>query len=148
MMPLERLLSFFLSRHVHLALVVDEFGGAAGIVTLDNVLEELVGDIQDEFDSEKPELRRIGKDEFVVAATLSLHELNEMLGLELESTEVSTVGGYVTQVIGHLPKPGEKARIEDFEATVTRADGRRVLEVNLHRVPAGGASGKEEARPL
>ncbi|MEQ1852911.1 MAG: hemolysin family protein, partial [Chthoniobacteraceae bacterium] len=148
MMPLERLLSFFLGRHVHLALVVDEFGGAAGIVTLDNVLEELVGDIQDEFDSEKPELRKVGKDEFVVAATLGLHELNEMLGMELESTEVSTVGGYVTQVIGHLPKPGEKARIEDFEATVTKADGRRVLEVNLRRAPAGGASGQGEPRPL
>jgi CBS domain containing-hemolysin-like protein len=145
MMPLERLLTFFLSRHAHLALVVDEFGGAAGIVTLDNVLEELVGDIQDEFDSEKPELRKVGKDEFVVAATLGLHELNEMLGMELESTEVSTVGGYVTQVIGHLPKPGEKARIEDFEATVTKADGRRVLEINLQRKPAANSSPKAEA---
>jgi CBS domain containing-hemolysin-like protein len=138
MMPLEKLLSFFLARHAHLALVVDEFGGTAGIVTLDNVLEELVGEIQDEFDTEKPELRRVSPDEFVVAATLGLHELNEMLGLDLESTEVSTVGGYVTQLIGHLPKPGEQARIEDFEATVTKSDGRRVFEVNFKRVPAGG----------
>jgi CBS domain containing-hemolysin-like protein len=138
MMPLERLLSFFLGRHAHLALVVDEFGGAAGIVTLDNVLEELVGDIQDEFDAEKPELRKVSRDEFVVAATLGLHELNEMLDLELESTEVSTVGGYITQVIGHLPKAGERARIEDFEATVTKADGRRVIEIHFkRRVPEG-----------
>ena len=137
MMPLEKLLSFFLSRHAHLALVVDEFGGTAGIVTLDNVLEELVGDIQDEFDTEKPEMRRVSQDEFVIAATLGLHELNEMLGMELESTEVSTVGGYITQLIGHLPKPGEKTRIEDFEATVTKSDGRRVFEVNFKRVPAG-----------
>ncbi len=137
MMPLEKLLSFFLSRHAHLALVVDEFGGTAGIVTLDNVLEELVGDIHDEFDSEKPEMRRVSKDEFVIAATLSLHELNEMLGLELESTEVSTVGGFITQLIGHLPKTGEKTRIEDFDATVTKADGRRVLEVHFKRVPDG-----------
>ncbi len=133
MMPLEKLLSFFLARHAHLALVVDEFGGTAGIVTLDNVIEELVGDIQDEFDADKPEMRRVSQDEFVVAATLSLHELNEMLGLELESTEVSTVGGYVTQLIGHLPKTGEKARIEDFDAVVTKADGRRVLEVHFKR---------------
>lgn len=133
MMPLEKLLSFFLARHAHLALVVDEFGGTAGIVTLDNVIEELVGDIQDEFDVDKPEMRRVSKDEFVVAATLSLHELNDMLGMELESTEVSTVGGYVTQLIGHLPKTGEKTRIEDFDAVVTKADGRRVLEVHFKR---------------
>jgi len=143
MMPLEKLLSFFLARHAHLALVVDEFGGTAGIVTLDNVIEELVGDIQDEFDAEKPEARRVSKDEFVIAATLGLHELNEMLGLELESTEVSTVGGYITQLIGHLPKTGEKTRIEDFDAIVTKADGRRVLEVHFKRNAAVG-----EARRL
>ena len=145
MMPLERLLSFFLNRHAHLALVVDEFGGAAGIVTLDNVLEELVGDIQDEFDADKPEMRRVSQDEFVVAATLGLHELNEMLGLELTSSEVSTVGGYVTQLIGHLPKPGEKTRIEDFEATVTKSDGRRVFEVNFKRSRAGAESSSRES---
>ncbi len=144
MMPLEKLLSFFLSRHAHLALVVDEFGGTAGIVTLDNVLEEIVGDIQDEFDTEKPEARRVSADEFVVAATLSLHELNEMLHLDLSSTEVSTVGGYVTQVIGHLPKAGEKARIEDFDVTVTKADGRRVIEVHFKRIPEPVDSDDEE----
>ena len=133
MMPLEKLLSFFLSRHAHLALVVDEFGGTAGIVTLDNVLEELVGEIQDEFDAEKPEMHRVSQDEFVVAATLSLHELNDMLGLDMESTEVSTIGGYVTQLIGHLPKTGEKTRIEKFEVTVTKADGRRLLELHFKR---------------
>lgn len=133
MMPLEKLLSFFLARHAHLALVVDEFGGTAGIVTLDNVIEELVGHIHDEFDAEKPEMRRVSRDEFVIAATLSLHELNDMLGLDLVSTEVSTVGGYITQLIGHLPKAGEKARIEDFDATVTKSDDRRVLEVHFKR---------------
>ena len=133
MMPLEKLLGFFLSRHAHLALVVDEFGGTAGIVTLDNVLEEIVGDIQDEFDTEKPEMRRVTQDEFNVDGSLGLYELNEMLGLDLESDDVSTVGGYVTQLIGHLPKGGEKARIEDFEITVTKADGRRVHEVHFKR---------------
>ena len=140
MMPLEKLLSFFLARHAHLALVVDEFGGTAGIVTLDNVIEELVGDIHDEFDVDKPEMRKVNADEFVVAATLSLHELNEMLGFELESTEVSTVGGYITQLIGHLPKTGEKTRIEEFDATVTKADGRRVLEVHFKRSATDSAA--------
>jgi CBS domain containing-hemolysin-like protein len=132
-MPLEKLLSFFLSRHAHLALVIDEFGGTAGIVTLDNVLEELVGEIQDEFDSGKPEMRKVAQDEFSVDGTLGIYELNDMLDLELESEDVSTVGGYVTQLIGHLPRGGETTRIENFEVTVTKADGRRVLEVHFKR---------------
>jgi CBS domain containing-hemolysin-like protein len=136
MMPLEKLLGFFLSRHAHLALVIDEFGGTAGIVTLDNVLEEIVGEIQDEFDAEKPELRKVAQDEFSVAGSLGLYELNDKLGLELESEDVSTVGGYVTQLIGHLPHGGEKTRIQNFEVTVTKADGRRVLEVLFKRDPA------------
>jgi len=133
MMPLEKLLAFFLSRHAHLALVVDEFGGTAGIVTLDNVLEEIVGDIQDEFDTEKPEVRKVAQNEFSVDGSLGLYELNEMLGLELESPDVSTVGGYVTQLIGHLPATGEKTRIDNFELTITKADGRRVQEVHFKR---------------
>jgi CBS domain containing-hemolysin-like protein len=134
MMPLEKLLGFFLSRHAHLALVIDEFGGTAGIVTLDNVLEEIVGEIQDEFDAEKPELRKVAQDEFSVAGSLGIYELNDKLGLELESEDVSTVGGYVTQLIGHLPHGGEKTKIQNFEVTVTKADGRRVLEVHFKRV--------------
>ena len=134
MMPLEKLLNFFLKSHSHIALVVDEYGGAVGIVTLDNVLEELVGEIQDEFDTAKPEMRKVTQDEFVVEGSLGLYELNDMISLDMESSEVSTVGGYITQLIGHLPAVGEKTRIEDFEATVTKADGRRVLEVNFKRV--------------
>jgi Mg2+/Co2+ transporter CorC len=97
-------------------------------------LEELVGEIQDEFDSAKPELRKVTQDEFVVEGSLGLYELNDMLSLELESSEVSTVGGYITQLIGHLPVVGDKAILEDFEATVTKADGRRVIEVNFKRI--------------
>ena len=136
MMPLEKLLTFFLSKHAHLALVVDVFGGTVGIVTLDNVLEELVGDIQDEFDSEKPEMRKVTDDEFAVDGSLGLYELNDMIGLELESADVSTIGGYVTHLIGHLPKQGEHTRIEDYVATVAKADGRRVIEVHFKRTPS------------
>ena len=133
MMPLEKLLTFFLNKHAHLALVVDEFGGTVGIVTLDNVLEELVGDIQDEFDAEKPELRKVTEDEFVVDGSLGLYELNDLMGLELESADVSTIGGYVTHLIGHLPKSGEQTRIDDYVVTVSKADGRRVIEVHFKR---------------
>jgi CBS domain containing-hemolysin-like protein len=139
MMPLEKLLTFFLTKHAHLALVVDEYGGTVGIVTMDNVLEELVGDIQDEFDAETPELRRVSEGEFVVEGSLGLYELNDMVGLELESADVSTIGGYVTHLIGHLPKQGEQTRIEDYQVTITESDGRRVVQLHFKRVPEEAA---------
>src|SRR5207245_10320026 len=106
MMPLEKLLKLFLSKHAHLAMVVDEFGGTVGMVTLENVLEELVGDIQEEFDAEKEEFRKINEDEFAVAGSLGLYELNDITGLELESADVSPIWGYGTHVLGHRPKAG------------------------------------------
>ena len=135
MMPLERLLSFFLAKHAHIALVVDEFGGTVGVVTLDNVLAELVGDIQDEFDTEEKVFKRLNANEFVVDGGLALYELKDLADLELESEDVSTVGGYVTHLTGHLPAGGERVRIGPWEATVLKSDGRRVLEVRFRRVP-------------
>ena len=133
MMPLEKLLTLFLSKHAHLALVVDEYGGTVGIVTLDNVIEELVGAIQDEFDVETAEFRKINDDEFVVEGTLGLYELNDLTGLELESADVSTIGGYVTNVIGHLPQQGEKAEVTGYEVLITKSDGRRIEQLHFKR---------------
>ena len=133
MMPLEKLLKFFLSRHAHLALVVDEYGGTVGIVSLDNVLAELVGEIQDEFDTEHLEFRRINENEFSVEGSIGLYELNDLAGLELESSDVSTVGGYVTHLLGHLPKQGEQTRIGEYEVTITQTDGRRVGQLHFKK---------------
>src|ERR1700736_510368 len=114
MMALEKLLSLFLSKHAHLAIVVDEYGGTVGMVTLEDVLEELVGDIQDEFDTDKEEFKKINANEFTVDGTLGLYELNDLAKLELESPDVSTIGGYVTHLLGHLPKPGEQGKIDNY----------------------------------
>ena len=134
MMPLEKLLNLFLSKHAHLAIVVDEFGGTVGMVALENVLEELVGDIQDEFDAEKEEFRRLNENEFAVDGALGLYELNDLTGLELESADVSTIGGYVTHLLGHLPKQGEQVRVGDYVVTVTQADSRRVRQLHFRKV--------------
>jgi CBS domain containing-hemolysin-like protein len=134
MMPLERLLTFFLSKHAHIALVLDEYGGTVGVVTLDNVLEEIVGDIQDEFDTENQEFKRVNADEFVVDGALALYELKDLAGINIESEDVSTVGGYITHLTGHLPAVGEQVRIAPFQVTVTKADDRRVLEVRFQRM--------------
>src|SRR5947208_6188167 len=118
MMALENLLRLFLGKHAHVAIVVDEFGGTVGLVTLEDVLEELVGDIQDEFDFEKEEFRKINANEFSVDGALGLYELNDLAKIDLESPDVSTIGGYVTHLLGHLPKTGELVKIEDLLVTV------------------------------
>ena len=134
MMPLERLLKFLLGKHAHLALVLDEYGGAVGIVTLDNVLAELVGEIQDEFDTAEAECRQIGDGEYVLDGAVALHDLDDLIGLPIESADVSTIGGYVTHLLGHLPKQGESVASDGFEFTVNQADGRRVLSVRAKRL--------------
>ena len=138
MMPLERLLTFFLSKHAHIALVLDEYGGTVGVVTLDNVLEEIVGEIQDEFDNESQEFKRVNADEFLVDGALALYELKDLAGITIESEDVSTVGGYITHLTGHLPAVGEQVKIPPFQVTVTKADDRRVLEARFQRLKNEG----------
>ena len=133
MMPLEKLLNYFLAKHAHLAIAVDEYGGAVGIVTLDNVLEELVGSIHDEFDTHEEEITKIRDGEFDTDGTLALHDLAEETGLKFEETEVSTIGGYITQQLGHLPTRGESVKIGDYTATVAETDGRRILKVHFKK---------------
>ena len=141
MMSLEKLLSLFLTKHAHLAIVVDEYGGTVGMVTLENVLEEIVGDIQDEFDAEKAEFRKINENEFSIDGAVGLYELQDLAGLELESADVSTIGGYVTHLLGHLPKQGEQVRIENYLVTISQTDGRRVGQLHFRK-----SSGAESSR--
>jgi len=142
MMSLEKLLNLFLVRHAHLAIVVDEYGGTVGMVTMENVLEELVGDIQDEFDAEKAEFRQINDREFVVDGGLGLYELRDLADIEVENSDVSTVGGYVTHLLGHLPKQGEQVPIEDYIVTVSQTDGRRVGQLHFKKMADDDGQGE------
>jgi CBS domain containing-hemolysin-like protein len=133
-MPLEKMLRQFLAKRAHFAVVVDEYGGAVGIVTLDNVVGELVGEIKDEFDQEQvKEFIRLNDEEFTVQGQLNLYELKELADLQLENAEVTTIGGYVVQLLGHLPKQGEEVQIEDYLVTITQADGRRILQLHFKK---------------
>jgi CBS domain containing-hemolysin-like protein len=134
MLSLEKLLNLFLAKHAHLAIVVDEYGGTVGMVTLENVLEEIVGDIQDEFDTEKAEFRKINDNEFSIDGAVGLYELQDLAGLELESADVSTIGGFVTHLLGHLPKQGEQVRIENYLVTISQTDGRRVGQLHFRKL--------------
>lgn len=139
LMPLERLLKLFLGKGAHLAVVVDEYGGSVGVVTLDNVLAELVGEIQDEFDTDEAEYRKVAEGEFILDGSLALHDLEDLLGVKAESPEVSTIGGYLTHELGHLPKKGERVLLDGYEFTVSQTDGRRVLSVHAKRAEAVAA---------
>lgn len=145
-MPLDTLLKFFLREHAHLALAVDEFGTPVGIVFLDNIMEELVGDIQDEFDNERSPFTRINDDEFVVEGAMTLNDLGgHVPELELDSGEVTTVGGYITQQIGRFPEAGETLEILGYEARVTSTDGRRVGQVHFRKLVPADAESPAEA---
>lgn len=137
-MPLDTLLQFFLREHAHLAMAVDEFGTPVGIVFLDNVMEELVGDIQDEFDNERSSFTRVNDDEFVIEGAMTLNDLAGFVPeLFLESGEVTTIGGYLTQQLERFPEVGETVEILGYEARVTSTDGRRVGQVHFRKlVPA------------
>ena len=136
-MRLDDLLQFFLKECAQLALVVDEFGDPAGLVFMDNIMGELVGNIHDEFDEEEEtDFLRISEDEFAVEGGLPLNELSDHEpSIDLESGEVSTIGGYIVQQLGHLPEPGEAVEVEGFEATVTSTDGRRIEQLRFVKLP-------------
>ena len=134
-MPLDTLLTFFLREHAHLAMAVDEFGTPVGIVFLDNVMEELVGDIQDEFDNERSSFTRVNDEEFVIEGAMTLNDLaGHVPELFLESGEVTTVGGYLTQQLQRFPEVGETVEVLGYEARVTSTDGRRVGQVHFRKL--------------
>jgi len=125
----------------HLAIVVDEYGGTAGIVTLEDLVEELIGDIQDEYDEEVSHPRQLRGGDIEVDGLLNLDEFAEQTGLELPEGPYETVAGYLLASLGHLPENGESAEIAGRKLTVTQLDGRRISRVLVS--PAGLATGEE-----
>ena len=128
---LERLLQLFLERKLHMAIVVDEFGGTTGMVTLENILEELVGQIQDEFDQEKPLLLRTGEAIWEAAGALPLHELEELIGEPLRAERITTISGWVTRRLGGFPKVGDCVSVGAYELRVEAMEGMRVARLKL-----------------
>ncbi len=131
---LEKVLQLFLDRKLHLALVVDEYGGTVGLVTLENILEELVGQIQDEFDSEMPLVVRTSDHSWEVLGALPVHDLEGITGVSLAADGATTASGWVTQKLGGFPKEGDVARLGGFELRVEEMDDTRVARMILQRV--------------
>ena len=139
-MSVDDLLHEFQRRKVHIAIVLDEYGGTAGLVTIEDLLEEIVGEIQDEYDVEEPMVQRLSDTEVRLDGRANVDELEELfdmtLGLEDED-EYDTVGGLIYHRIGGVPKPGDQVRIDGVTITVETTDGRRVGKVLAVRNPVG-----------
>jgi CBS domain containing-hemolysin-like protein len=142
-MSADKVLHHFLDRRGHLALVVNEFGTTEGMVTLDNVLEELVGDIHDEFDIDDATLyTRIDEATFLMRASVTLGEFEEIVGIEIVDDDATTVGGCLINALGHLPEKGESAQIGRFLVTAVEADGHRVEELKFEDLGRVGEEGE------
>ena len=129
------LLKEFRSSRNHMAIVVDEYGSAAGLVTIEDVLEQIVGEIEDEHDyDEGAEIFRRGKNEYSAKARTPIEDFNAYFGTDLSDAEFDTIGGLVVNALGHLPKRGEAVEIAPFRFTVMRADSRRVYLLSIERL--------------
>ena len=128
---LEKLLKRFLEKKSHFAFVVDEFGGTLGIVTLENVIEALVGQIQDEFDAEATQFVRRGENLWEVSGTLPLHDLENIIGPVSHDESVATASGWVTQRLGGFPKTGDAFVAGDYELRVEEMNGLRVAKLKI-----------------
>ena len=132
--PADRQLRDFQASRNHFAVVVDEYGGTAGIITIEDVLEEIVGDIRDEYDVEESQVEHVDERRIRVSSRLTLAELTELLHADFEREDISTVGGLVLEQFGRAPKQGESFTLCGYHVTVDRVERRRVQRLMFERV--------------
>ena len=132
--PVDALLREMQADKIHLAVVVDEYGATAGLVTIEDILEEIVGEIVDEYDREEKLVEQLGEDMWRLDARLPVDELNDMLGTDLPNEEWDTLGGLLFGLLGHVPSPGERVEVEGIRLTAERIRGRRIAKVLVKRV--------------
>ncbi|MDG6882206.1 Magnesium and cobalt efflux protein CorC [Phocoenobacter uteri] len=126
----DRMLKEFRAERFHMAIVVDEFGAVSGLVTIEDILEQIVGDIEDEFDEEEIEpIRRLSKHSYAVLALTDIEDFNEYFGTDFDDEEVDTIGGLITQAFGYFPQKGETIELDGITFKVTSGDSRRLLQV-------------------
>src|SRR5260221_11608569 len=141
-------------RKIHMAIVIDEYGGTAGLITIEDLVEEIVGEIQDEYDpDEEADTEKISDDEYLFDGSIHLDDVNELLGVTLPDDENDTLAGYVFRVLDRVPLGGETFQAEGLEIKVEAVTGRRLSQVPVKRLPSPVASGEagaeaHEQRPV
>lgn len=140
----DRMLKEFRLQRYHMAIVIDEFGGVSGLVTIEDILELIVGEIEDEYDDEVDQnIRQIGHDSYSVSALTDIEDFNQVFGTHFSDDEVDTIGGFVLQAFGHLPTPGESIEIDGHLFKISTVDSRRIIQINL-KIPNDAAPPKLE----
>ncbi|MCB1548324.1 MAG: HlyC/CorC family transporter [Hyphomicrobiaceae bacterium] len=145
-MLVKTLLGALRSARIHMAIVVDEYGGTAGLVTIEDLIEEIVGEIQDEYDTnEEAFWQPIGEHGFLVNSRLDVDSLAELLHMELEEEDADTVGGLIYSLLGHVPEQGETLDLDGWRFTVLSVDGRRINQVRVELINPPLAAEQEDA---
>ncbi len=135
--PVDELLRELRESPLHVAIVTDEYGGTDGMITLEDVLEEIFGEIRDEYDREEALVHRLGQGSYVVDAAISLRSLSEAIGVPIEDEEVETFGGWVMRRAGRIPLQGEKLKLGDFRVTVLEGRQNQLIKCRLDVLPGG-----------
>ncbi len=128
-----------------MAIVVDEYGGTAGLATIEDVLEEIVGEIQDEYDREEATIQQVTDTEAIVDARVGLDELNELFALAIEGEDFDTVGGFVYHELGRMPAPGDEVSADGLTLRVLSVLGRRIKKVRVTKKAVAADDAVEEA---
>jgi len=136
--PVNRLMREMQAQKYHLALVADEYGAIAGLITLEDCLEELVGDIVDEHDEEDAEVQRLADGDYLVDGAMAIDDLNDLLGINLPDDDWDTVGGFVFGTLEHVPAVGESVVHDGWRFTAAEMDGRRIRQVKVTVEPGVG----------
>lgn len=123
----------------HLAIILDEYGGTAGLVTLEDIIEEIIGDIHDEYDIEEEPITKVDDNTFLVDARVNIEDLSDYIGVELPEGEYETVGGFISDLIGRVPSENEQVEFRDLLMTIRSADERKISQVEI-RLQGRGAS--------
>ena len=128
----DRMLKDFRSERFHMAIVVDEFGAVSGLVTIEDILEQIVGDIEDEFDEEEvADIRQLSRHTYAVRALTDIDDFNAQFNTDFNDEEVDTIGGLIMQTFGYLPKRGEEIMLKNLQFKVTSADSRRLIQLRV-----------------
>ena len=132
---LERVLTTSLQKKTHMIILADEYGGTAGIITLENVLEELVGNIQDEFDRETPDVVKIGENEFIIAGYITTSDVERLFSIELSPMDILSIGGFIIEQLGHIPAAGEHLYLNGIDFTTEKIIDNAVESVRIKKIP-------------
>jgi CBS domain containing-hemolysin-like protein len=117
----------------HLAIVVDEYGGTAGLVTVEDILEEIVGEIQDEFDDDGEEIKKTENNNYVVDGKVIIEDINELLDIEIEDENIDTIGGWVYSQLKSYPQVNDRVTYEDYEFIILKCDRKRISKVLIKK---------------